>query len=111
MEDIVDDGKNGVIELASITGNKKKMKVTIGEKKEEGASMSAEMFKQIKKEMDMSRANTIRLQKILKKDVQVEKALRRKMREWDHLMDEQLNLFTVDTFELKIFAKKVNKAN
>ena len=41
LEDIVDNGKNGVIELASITGNKKKMKVTIGEKKEEGASMSA----------------------------------------------------------------------
>ena len=69
LEDIVDDGKNGVIELASITGNKKKMKVTIGEKKEEGASMSVERFKQIEKEMDMSRANTIRLKKILKKDV------------------------------------------
>ena len=33
LEDIVDDGKNGVIELASITGKKKKMKVTIGKKK------------------------------------------------------------------------------
>ena len=63
LEDIVDDGKNGVIELASITGNKKKMKVTIGKQKEEGASMSVERFKQIEKEMDMSRANTIRLQK------------------------------------------------
>ena len=98
LEDIVDDGKNGVIELASITGNKKKMKVTIGMQKEEDASMSVERFKQIEKEMDMSRANTIRLQKILKKDVQVEKALRRKLREWDHLTDEQLIISTVNNF-------------
>ena len=46
MEDILEDGKNGVIELASITGNKKKMKVTIIKKKEEGARISAERFKQ-----------------------------------------------------------------
>ena len=57
--------------------------------------MSVETFKQIEKDLDMSRANTMRLQKILKKDVQVEKALRRKLREWDHLTDEQLMLCTV----------------
>ena len=109
LEDIVDNGKNGVIELASITGNKKKMKVTIGEQKEEGASMSVERFKQIEKEIDMLRANTIRLQKILKKDVHVEKALRRKLREWDHLTDEQLILCTVNNFEMKISAQKAKK--
>ena len=61
--------------------------------------------------MDMSRANTIRLQKILKKDVQVEKALRRKLREWDHLTDEQLILCTVNNFELKISAQEAKKDN
>ena len=43
--------------------------------------MSVERFKQIEKKINMSRANTIRLQKILKKDVHVEKDLRRKLRE------------------------------
>ena len=55
-----------MIELASITGNKKKTKVTNSEKKKEGARISVETFKQIEKEIDMSRANTIWLQKIPK---------------------------------------------
>ena len=71
--------------------------------------MNAERFKQIEKEMDMLRANTIRLQKILKKDVPVQKALRRKLREWDHLTDEQLILCIVNNFELKISAQKAKK--
>ena len=95
--------------MEDIVGNGKKMKVTIGNNKEEGASMSVERFKQIEKEMDMSRANTIRLQKILKKDLHVEKALRRKLREWDHLTDEQLIVCTVKNFEMKISAQKAKK--
>ena len=56
--------------------------------------------------MDMSQAATLKLRKILKRDVPVERGVRRKLREWDHVMDEQLVLYKVDDFEQKVPATR-----
>ena len=39
----------------------------------------------------------------------MEKALKRKLREWDHLMDQQLIFCTMNNIELKISTKKAEK--
>ena len=59
--------------------------------------------------MDISRTQTLRLKKILNTDVVVEKGVRRLLREWDHMADDQLILHRLDDLELKVSAVPVQK--
>ena len=68
--------------------------------------MKVDIFKRVEKEMDMSRAATLKLRNILKRDVPVETGVRQKLREWDHVMDDQLVLYKVDDFELTVSATR-----
>ena len=51
-----------------------------GKSNNDKIKVRVETFKRIEKEMDMSRASTLKLQQILKTEVPVEKAVRRKLR-------------------------------
>ena len=59
--------------------------------------------------MDISRTQTLSLKKILNTDVVVEKGVRRLLREWDHMADDQLILHRLDDLELKVSAVPVQK--
>ena len=98
------------MELAGVGGNRKKLNVTLGKDVEiKDIEVKVDTFKRIEKEMDMSRAATLKLQNILKKDVPVERGVRRKLREWDHVADDQLVLQKLDNFELTVSATRAKK--
>ena len=59
--------------------------------------------------MDILRTQTLRLKKILNTDRVVEKGVRRLLREWDHMADDQLILHRLDDLELKVSAVPVQK--
>ena len=58
-------------------GNKSKLKVLLGNESVKVPEVKVSTFKKIEKEMDMSRTQTLKLEKILKKDVAVEKGVRK----------------------------------
>lgn len=101
------EGKEDQVELAGVEGKKGKVKVSMG--KEAPGEVTVSTFKKIEKEMDMSRNQTLRLQQIVRKDVPVERGARRKLREWDHMADDQLVLHRLDDLEEKVAAKKAQK--
>ena len=57
----------------------------------------------------MSRNQTLKLQQILRRDVPVEKGVRKKMNEWDHVADDQLVLHKLEDLEVKVPATKAKK--
>ena len=105
---VTSGGDKDKVELAGVGGNRSKLKVSLGHS-EEDMKVKLSTFKKIEKDMDMSRNQTLKLQKILKQDVPVEKGVREKLREWDHVADDQLVLHKLDDLELKVTATKAKK--
>ena len=95
------------LELAGVGGNCKKINLALRKDiKDKHLEIKVDIFKHVEKEMDMSRAATLKLRNILKRDVPVESGARRMLREWDHVMDNQLVLYKVDNFELTVSATR-----
>ena len=83
------DRRKANLELCGVGPNNKKLKVSIGKQDAVQAKIKVDTFKKIEKDMDISRNATLHLKRILQRDVPVEKGVREKLREWDHLSDDQ----------------------
>ena len=69
------------LELSGVGGNRKKINLALGtDIKDKHIEIKVDTFKRMEKEMDMSRAATLKLRNILKRDVPVETGARRKLR-------------------------------
>ena len=97
------------MQLRRVGGNKSKLMVFLGKKLVNVPKIGVSTFKKVEKEMDISRTQTLRLKKILNTDVVVEKGVRRLLREWDRMADDQLILHRLDDLELKVSAVPVQK--
>ena len=97
------------VQLRGVGGNKSKLMVSLGKKLVNVPKIEVSTFKKVEKEMDISRTQTLSLKKILNTDVVVEKGVRRLLREWDHMADDQLILHRLDDLELKVSAVPVQK--
>ena len=63
-------------------GNRKKINLALGKDlKDKNLEIKVDTFKRVEKEMDMSRAAILKLRDILKRDVLVERGVRRKLQE------------------------------
>ena len=89
--------------------NNKKLKVSIGKQKDVEAKICVSTLKKVEKDMDLSRNATLHLKRILQHDVPIEKCVREKLREWDHLADDQLQLHVLDNLQAKISATAAKK--
>ena len=106
MVDTLDRGRN---EIKLSGQNNKKLKVSIGKQKDVEAKICVSTLKKVEKDMDLSRNATLHLKRILQHDVPIEKCVREKLREWDHLADDQLQLHVLDNLQAKISATAAKK--
>ena len=73
------------------------------------SKLTAETFRRIEVEMDMSRGALLKLKRILKSEVPVDGCVREALREWDKKGSDQLSLHTITNFEQKVSSNKGNK--
>ena len=73
------------------------------------SKLTAETFRRIEVEMDMSRGALLKLKRILKSEVPVDGCVREALREWDKKGADHLSLHRITNFELKNTSNKDNK--
>ena len=101
------EGHNETVMLGRVTGSHN-FTVSVGKEEKKGGFLTASTFRKIEVSMDMSRNSILKLKKILKEEVSVDKGIREALKSWDNLGADQLVLHRIENFEVKV-AKQEGK--
>ena len=78
------EGHNETVMLGRVTGSHN-FTVSVGKEEKKGGFLTASTFRKIEVSMDMSRNSILKLKKILKEEVSVDKGIREALKSWDNL--------------------------
>ena len=100
-------GHNETVMLGRVTGSHN-FTVSVGKEEKKGGFLTASIFRKIEVSMDMSQNSILKLKKILKEEVTVNKGIREALKSWGNIGADQLIMHRIENFKVKV-AKQEGK--